>query len=654
MLFENIIKKTHRKKDVDTKRSYTTIYTNCKGVFQGGGAKAIAYVGAYEQALKMGVGFSEFAGTSAGSIVAAFAAAGASPGQMKDIVAHSDFSVLLHRKEKKLGWLKGTFFRLASLKFKLSQSLLQKIIIGWEEQGYYDSKPLYDIVDNGLRRILHKDYPIKFSDLPFPLTIVAADIKEHCLKVWSTKDDNTKNTVVAHAVRCSSCVPGVFKPVEDKYVDGGLLCNLPSIVFNETSYDFDRVLAFSFKPIKDGRKSKSIQYILDLIGTNIEGATKIQQNLGGKSSVIAISTNIGMLDFDKLKGRGETGLIKGAYVCGANAVKSFIESESEYSFAPVVYEKTFRNIDQVRSQVSYNSLTKSERIIIAKPNIKWVRHMFHYINKWRKDGSDIFVYVEYDSSPEYQPMTRLLLSLGVVVYQSLESLPFYGYFFMKDSLWTGVFINYNGSNFVISRNHSHPDDNFIIELALNSLQTVSSRLLIKPNNESANLSVIDNSVIINLLSQIDDLANAILRFEEVELDSVRLQKSNVLGYCYRAIDLMAEDYSNKDKLFEPACYHTTEGKESMVTPIVVAKYYNECVAITGNVRLLYAYRHGLKKLKVITIENYGFTLETDSLTNLSECFVTDRSVQNGVRYKTNFELRDKIEKAIRPYRTYLR
>lgn len=386
MLFKNIIKKIRRKKNTDTKCSHTTIFTNCKGVFQGGGAKAIAYVGAYEQALKMGVGFSEFAGTSAGSIVAAFAAAGASPEQMKEIVAHSDFSALLHRKEKNLGWLKGKFLGYACSKFGLSLNLLQKIIVGWEELGYYDSKPLYDIVDNGLRSILHKDYPIKFSDLPFPLTIVAADIKEHCLKVWSTKDRNTKNTVVAHAVRCSSCVPGVFKPVEDRYVDGGLLCNLPSIVFNETSYDFDRVLAFSFKPTKEGRKNKSIQYILDLIGTNIEGATKIQQSLGGKSSIIPISTNIGLLDFDKLKGKGETGLIKDAYGTGANAVKSFIESESKYSLAPVMYEKTLRNIDQVRSQVSYYSLTKSEKIIIAKPNMKWVRHMFHYINKWRKDG----------------------------------------------------------------------------------------------------------------------------------------------------------------------------------------------------------------------------------------------------------------------------
>lgn len=39
-------------------------FINSKGVFQGGGCKAVAFIGAYEAALENGVCFTEFAGTS--------------------------------------------------------------------------------------------------------------------------------------------------------------------------------------------------------------------------------------------------------------------------------------------------------------------------------------------------------------------------------------------------------------------------------------------------------------------------------------------------------------------------------------------------------------------------------------------------------------
>lgn len=58
-------------------------FDNCLAVFQGGGCKALAYVGAYKSALKHGVHFNELAGTSAGSIVAALIAAGATPDQLE-------------------------------------------------------------------------------------------------------------------------------------------------------------------------------------------------------------------------------------------------------------------------------------------------------------------------------------------------------------------------------------------------------------------------------------------------------------------------------------------------------------------------------------------------------------------------------------------
>ena len=72
----------------------TDYFNNCIGVFQGGGCKAIAYIGAYKKAHELGIMFSEVAGTSAGSIIAAMIAIGCSPQRLEDIVKKQILKVL--------------------------------------------------------------------------------------------------------------------------------------------------------------------------------------------------------------------------------------------------------------------------------------------------------------------------------------------------------------------------------------------------------------------------------------------------------------------------------------------------------------------------------------------------------------------------------
>jgi predicted acylesterase/phospholipase RssA len=54
-----------------------------RGVFEGGGAKGILYVGALEGMLRRKLWFSEVAGASAGAIVATLVASGMEPRQMR-------------------------------------------------------------------------------------------------------------------------------------------------------------------------------------------------------------------------------------------------------------------------------------------------------------------------------------------------------------------------------------------------------------------------------------------------------------------------------------------------------------------------------------------------------------------------------------------
>lgn len=79
---------------------YTKYFTSCKGVFQGGGCKAIAYVGAYKKAYERGVFFSELAGTSAGSIIAAFIAGGAKPEYLEKVVRNLNFKEFITKYKR--------------------------------------------------------------------------------------------------------------------------------------------------------------------------------------------------------------------------------------------------------------------------------------------------------------------------------------------------------------------------------------------------------------------------------------------------------------------------------------------------------------------------------------------------------------------------
>ncbi len=73
----------------------TLYFQNCLGVFQGGGCRASAYVGGYKAAVENGVNSSEVVGTSAGSILAVFIAAGATTEQIESYINELNFNDLL-------------------------------------------------------------------------------------------------------------------------------------------------------------------------------------------------------------------------------------------------------------------------------------------------------------------------------------------------------------------------------------------------------------------------------------------------------------------------------------------------------------------------------------------------------------------------------
>ena len=190
-------------------------------VFEGGGVKGIAYVGAMKVLDKEGLlkKIERVGGTSAGAINATMFALGYSHIEQRNILRSLDFNNFMDsefgifrdssRLIEKFGWYKGNFFH--------------------EWIGKLIKKKLGDA--NATFRDLRR------ADKP-DLYVYGTNLSTKFGEVFSA--EHTPRTRIADAVRISMSIPLFFKAVrnarDDVYVDGGLLNNYPVKLFDREKY----------------------------------------------------------------------------------------------------------------------------------------------------------------------------------------------------------------------------------------------------------------------------------------------------------------------------------------------------------------------------------------------------------------------------------
>lgn len=193
-------------------------------VFEGGGVKGIALVGAIHAAERHNFTFHQLAGTSSGSIIASLIASGYSAEELRSIISETPLRSLA----KPTDWLN---FKWLAPPIRL---LLAK--------GLFSGDPL----EKWIRQALGAKGIYTFADLPANrLRIIASNITEGRLMVLP--DDLPKYDIdpdgfpVCRAVRMSCSLPYFFDPVVIKrgknvpiyVVDGGLLSNFPLWLFDD-------------------------------------------------------------------------------------------------------------------------------------------------------------------------------------------------------------------------------------------------------------------------------------------------------------------------------------------------------------------------------------------------------------------------------------
>ena len=234
------------------------------GIFEGGGAKGYAHVGALQAVEARGIELEAVAGSSIGAVIALLVAAGFTADELfriseqgnsgllsaswVDQINQTDWAAYENfRKEyldnnptrpsakgmTKLGYgklLKFGCFALSA--FRRHNHLFNQI---WTHFGLTDASGFQKWLDGSVRKKLGiKEGPILFRHLRIPLKVVAGDLLTGKMRVFGGSKD--ANLSAVDAAVASASYPLFFKPFpfqESLFVDGGLLSNLPAWVFDD-------------------------------------------------------------------------------------------------------------------------------------------------------------------------------------------------------------------------------------------------------------------------------------------------------------------------------------------------------------------------------------------------------------------------------------
>ncbi|WP_426215267.1 patatin-like phospholipase family protein [Pseudomonas sp. DWRC2-2] len=174
-------------------------------------------------------------------------------------------------------------------------------------------------IDNALRikitMLKDSRKGVTFADLQRakkpPLKIVATNVYGETLELFCV--ERTPDVAIADAVAASICLPVIFKPwrlqferhnthpptpVETTFLDGGLVSNLPAWPFDQERKDNPDIptiaLSIGEPPVPTHK-----HWLFSLVGSVVNGSQEVHTRAAGQMSQVALSTTLGMLDFDK-------------------------------------------------------------------------------------------------------------------------------------------------------------------------------------------------------------------------------------------------------------------------------------------------------------------------------------------------------------------
>lgn len=646
----------------------TQYFQACRGVFEGGGCRGAAHIGAYDAAVKCGVTFSEVAGTSAGSIIAALIGGGATPEFLLKECAALRFSSLLAKPKNRIspifGWRRINQVASSPLKL-LSQEtrLLRKIFL--VSGAAYSSERLENWLDDLLGKLLpDATRPIRFHDLILPTSIVAGDLSGKRYKLWSNQ--HTPGEKVAMAVRSSCSIPLFFEPVEsgnDFLVDGGILSNLPTFAFDDdhvtTRSLGGRILAFRLKSAEEFGTQWSLRWLLRrLIDTVISGATELQSELQPRISVVEINTGtVSSTDFDISQENVDFLLSE-----GRDAVKQFVRNEHDKLSEHLQSDLARSGEDELFDDVVREMAIPGRRLLVSCDDTRWFWRLFPSVLHWLFNGAAVDILTRPlagDSTDVHRERQRrtFLEKMGARI-ECTESLPPRCFVInRKDDRHDAAFIRN------ISASAHAPDSVVYVGVKHRiMIGIIRDRILThfrgdskRPQLELRQCS--PDRIISRLKDGVHQYADVNVTIEQQEIplrtnddrERLRLIVRLIRTFKYRQIAYLEALYRRAGIPFcAPAEIRANDEVVSVITPPVLEQWGDHLVAIEGNTRLYHCSRANANTLCCLIASGVSAALPGNPVA-LKRALLTTSDVDRTERIQGfNYDSFRSIEGAVRP------
>lgn len=558
----------------------TELFSDCIGVFQGGGCRAAAYAGAFAAATERGVHFSKVAGASAGSIAAVLIAAGATPEWLDENLGKLEFKDLLRRA--------GAASAMTPLPRKGSK---------WADLlahgGFFSSRGIEAWVEARLRELLPKSsHPVLFKDLPVEAAVLAADLITGRPKVWSSTA--TPTDPVARAVRASCSIPIFFQPV-DTWVDGGLISNLSAHLATTDDYDRRPVLAFTLEDEALRKAPRGLRQLLGAVMTTVvQGGQSVQTDLQPHVGIVTIETGtIKATDFDRIKPK-DIAMLRGR---GYAATKTFLDRElvNAHPTAPALRTT---HIAATLDSLAQEFLLAGKTVEIATPTADWVFDLYPALLLARMKGVSVGVHLPSPTQAQsdneaYQ--RELLRAMGCVVKETADGPAFQAFLFDGDQDRRSAVVYSSGGSVHASILRGRAGDEAVLEMIRERMAGVLGEAMastaphVRPTVRAAS-----HSSVLEVLSKVDQYKRAELSVEAVPLDQIdswakyalsnKQRQQRELAYVLREHDL---------RPFEAFDAVYPSGQSSLaLPPVLEASHDGRFTVVNGLSRLLILLREG--------------------------------------------------------------
>ena len=313
-------------------------------LFGGGAIRGAAHAGVVKAMEELGIQYDTVAGSSVGSIVAALLAAGFNADELKEIFLKVNFELF---KDIHLGF--GNQFAIS--KGEVFLEWIRELI----EKKYYGSS-----------YVKGKNKPVTFADMKKNLVIITTNLSDFTCKEFSKS--KTPDYEIAAAVKISSSMPGLMKPVEYEnslLVDGDLQKSWPMWRLTDTLLNLEeRILEVRLEGDYGGDDMNVVNYFNTVYSCVTSFATDFVLDRyikNDKYDFIVVNTgDVIIIDFNQPEEKREH-LMEIGYNQTIKYFKKYLPEKKDKIFA--IYDNMYSQFNKINRAVHSNKIQKAKMIL---------------------------------------------------------------------------------------------------------------------------------------------------------------------------------------------------------------------------------------------------------------------------------------------------